>query len=383
MKCPKCGFVSYPGIPQCKKCGHSFFPAKPKEETPQTVGLFSSPPSPPAEAAQSLHSLPGPPSPAQEEPSPPATPPPAQTSSPARSGATAFGEVARPGAAARPLQEELSERVEDFRRRRARLRGDVDPNANLEFDFQGEPGTEATTALDSKVIEFPQRGTDLDVFLEKSDLTEAARPGVDSLSLDQPARHGSFGAALVDAGDYGLETETAPSRPVEIVLDSQPLIEETEGSVSPQGLSLAPLSRRFLGGLVDALVLMVAAGLFALIFWRAGGRLSAQPLNLVVVAFIVVVFIMSYFGIFTALTSTTPGLLWVGIEVRSQNGAIPTTKQAFWRAFGYLVSISALMLGFVWALVDSDGLTWHDRMSDTFLTDADIAVDSRQSTVDS
>ena len=310
------------------------------------------------------------------------TPPPAQTSSPARSGATAFGEVARPGAAARPLQEELNERVEDFRRRRARLRGNVDPNANLEFDFQGEPGTEAATALDSKVIEFPQRGTDLDVILEKPDFTEAARPAVDSLSLDQPAGHGSFGAALVDAGDYGLETETALARPVEIVLDSQPLVEETEGSVHPPGLSLAPLSRRFLGGLVDALVLMVAAGLFALIFWRAGGRLSAQPLNLVVVAFLVVVFIMSYFGIFTALTSTTPGLLWVGIEVRSQNGAIPTAKQAFWRAFGYLVSISALMLGFVWALVDSDGLTWHDRMSDTFLTEGESGVENPISDVE-
>ena len=121
---------------------------------------------------------------------------------------------------------------------------------------------------------------------------------------------------------------------------------------------------------------MVAAGLFALIFWRAGGHLSAQPLNLVVVAFIVVVFIMAYFGIFTALTSTTPGLLWVGIEVRSQNGDFPTAKQAFWRAFGYLVSISALMLGFVWALVDSDGLTWHDRMSDTFLTEGESGVDN-------
>jgi hypothetical protein len=46
-------------------------------------------------------------------------------------------------------------------------------------------------------------------------------------------------------------------------------------------------------------------------------------------------------------------------------------RQSFWRAFGYLVSASAFFLGFVWALVDSEGLTWHDRMSDTFLASTD------------
>jgi uncharacterized RDD family membrane protein YckC len=32
------------------------------------------------------------------------------------------------------------------------------------------------------------------------------------------------------------------------------------------------------------------------------------------------------------------------------------------------MSISALMIGFLWALVDGEGLTWHDRISGTFLT---------------
>jgi hypothetical protein len=33
-----------------------------------------------------------------------------------------------------------------------------------------------------------------------------------------------------------------------------------------------------------------------------------------------------------------------------------------------MVSLSALMLGFIWAVVDSDGLTWHDHMSATAIT---------------
>jgi len=269
---------------------------------------------------------------------------------------------------ARPLQAELSQRVEDFRRRRARMKGLGDMPDNLEFDFQSERQTAAEPDPDSRLIEFPQPAA-FDAILEKPEVPPTADTAMDSLSLHHPAAIGALDDAPFDSGDYELETDLTPPRPVEIVLDSQPLAEETEESAQISRLPLAPLSRRFLGGLVDALVLVVAAALFALIFWRAGGHLSPQPFNVVVFAFIAVVFIMGYFGAFTALTATTPGLLWMGIEVRGQTGGLPTPQQAFWRAFGYLVSISALMLGFVWALVDSEGLTWHDRMSDTYLTE--------------
>jgi hypothetical protein len=33
------------------------------------------------------------------------------------------------------------------------------------------------------------------------------------------------------------------------------------------------------------------------------------------------------------------------------------------------------MLGFIWACVDSDGLTWHDRMSGTVITQESNADD--------
>lgn len=278
-------------------------------------------------------------------------------------------EASRQGVAAGPLQAELSQRVEDFRRRRARMKGRTDMDDNLEFDFQSERQTAAEKTPDSNVVEFPQPGAALDVLLEKPEVLQTAGLAMDSLSLYRPADFGAVDAAPFDSPGYELETDPTPARPVEIVLDSHPLVEEAGGPAHMSRLALAPLSRRFLGGLVDALVLVVAAALFALIFWRAGGHLSPQPLNVVVFAFIAVVFILGYFGAFTALTATTPGLLWVGIEVRSQTGGLPSPQQAFWRAFGYLVSISALMLGFIWALVDSDGLTWHDRMSETYLTE--------------
>jgi len=67
----------------------------------------------------------------------------------------------------------------------------------------------------------------------------------------------------------------------------------------------------------------------------------------------------------------------MGLEVRTLDGASPTATDSVLRAVGYLVSTSALMLGFVWALVDSDGLTWHDRMSGTCVTERDWEAEPR------
>jgi uncharacterized RDD family membrane protein YckC len=71
---------------------------------------------------------------------------------------------------------------------------------------------------------------------------------------------------------------------------------------------------------------------------------------------------------FTALAFSTPGQSIVGIEARNMEGWPPDRRESLLRAFGYLVSLSAFMLGFFWALVDSESLTWHDRISGTFLT---------------
>jgi uncharacterized RDD family membrane protein YckC len=281
----------------------------------------------------------------------------------------------------RPWREELSDRVEDFRRRRARLRGDLDPGANLEFDFKGEEHAPPAGKVEADVIELPPRETSFDIELERQARRQADVPALDSVPLDDREVERIQDAAAVDAGEIPLAPMAVQPEPVEIVMDSPPLAEMAEAR--PSALPMAPIGRRFLAGMLDALVLLVAGGLFALIFWRAGGRLSPQLLNFCIVGFIAAFFIMAYFGLFTALTSTTPGLLWLGIEVRSLDGTFPLPTQAFWRAFGYLVSAGALMLGFVWALVDSDGLTWHDRMSGTFLGVADTAVESQKSTVES
>ena len=383
MKCPKCGFVSYPGLTHCKKCGHSFSLPKPRIE----AGKDSSPapssaepraeiPPPAGEAPPPTHVLPplispaltAPESPgwredAEAELGPPIIVPPPPASEPVR-----------------PWREELSERVENFRRRRARLKGGFDPNMSLELDFPHASGDKHEAPLESGEAELEKRESELDFELNHSRAADDFALPLDALILEgREERSGILQQAESEfADELPMPAQTAP---VEIVLDSPPAPGEEPREGAATSLRLAPLGRRFLGGVLDAAVLLVSAGLFVLIYWRAGGRLTPHPLNLAVAGFIGVLISLAYFGVFTFLTSTTPGLLWVGIEVRNLQGNPPTARQACWRAFGYLVSTSALLLGFVWALVDSEGLTWHDRMSDTYLVSVEGMEATRQSTV--
>ncbi len=345
VKCPKCGFVNYPGAVQCKKCGHSFALLAPKEKSSGLLTLFSGlpPPAPPTAT-----------SPAAPSKRPTSSEPP-----------RAHARPAQPPIPTTPWREELAFRVDNFRRRRARLKqsGDAEPSLNFEEagELEGAPDIDAELSM-------PPTAGELDGSLAVSTV-----PQIDGHLVEPHPLEKAVGgmrmltAAAVEAGELTIDHPALEAEPVEILVEpAAPPVVAPE--VVPLGLPVATLGRRFLAGVADTLVLLAAAALFALVFWRAGGSLSRQPLNFLVLALTAGFFIFVYFGIFTALTATTPGLLWMGLEVRNFEGEFPTARESFWRAFGYLISITGLLLGFIWTLVDSERLSWHDRISNTFLT---------------
>lgn len=261
--------------------------------------------------------------------------------------------------------------MENFRRRRARLLESFDPNINPSFDF--EQAGESETEVGARVMGFPRAEGSVDVALGAGREPEGEPPVLDSLPLETTGGGlRVLTSAAVEAGELNLEHGIVEAEPLEIVLESSPTRAESAAlEAAPLLLPVASLGRRFLAGIADTLVLTVGAGLFALIFWRAGGHVTPQPLNIAVLGLIALLIFLVYFGLFTALTSSTPGLLWMGLEVRNFDGGAPSARESCWRAFGYLVSTAALLLGFVWSLVDSDGLSWHDRMSGTFIATAE------------
>jgi uncharacterized RDD family membrane protein YckC len=254
------------------------------------------------------------------------------------------------------------------------LRGDFDPSTTLDLEFDsdatGSP-EEIAALIGGQVVEFSVRNLERDTF---SDLS-TERPVLAESVPQVPALGGLrvLSGAAVQAGETTLGGLQPAPEPVEIILDSGPSAQQ----VSPHlaNASIHPLDlmgRRFAAGLADATVLLAGLGLFAAIFWFARpqtGTISDKPVNLIALGVIAVFFMMFYFGSSVAFMSSTPGLAWVGLEIRNLDGEVPSLRESWWRAFGYLVSASALFLGFVWALLDSDGLTWHDLMSGTFVTE--------------
>jgi len=74
-----------------------------------------------------------------------------------------------------------------------------------------------------------------------------------------------------------------------------------------------------------------------------------------------------YFLLFMMTTSQTPGMKIKRLVAVTREGAALDPRSASLRGLGYFISIAPLMLGFIWALVDPEHLTWADKVSGTFL----------------
>ena len=401
VKCPQCGFFSYRGLTRCSKCGANLAPAASPTPAPTATppavaggptrhegaaapGSTALPsdrvqqgPGKEAPRAASSGTIDSPQSQDLNAPTPRARPRPVSenldfefvSERPAQS-------KANPAQAPDPeaWRQELSDRVSSFRQRRAQLRNEPgEEEENLDFEFGRTETSGEWEPEVERVVEFPTNAGSIDA--------EIAALG----PVDDPRRHSDAAAAeegdeqrfeipdspRTRADDFAFEPASSPENLLEIVLGPPEAgVSAAASSTELEAYAVAPMRSRCLAGLADGLVLLSAGGIFAVIFKFAGGRFTPVPLNLAVLGVIACVVVGAYFGLFTTLAFSTPGQAWLGMEVRNLDGRPPELRESLLRAFGYLVSLSAFMIGFLWALVDSDSLTWHDRISGTFLTPA-------------
>jgi uncharacterized RDD family membrane protein YckC len=124
-------------------------------------------------------------------------------------------------------------------------------------------------------------------------------------------------------------------------------------------------------GLVDALVLLTSfAGILGL-FAAFGGRLAPVRTDAFICGSIGLLLYLQYFTLFTIMGGATPGMMVTGLRVIGFDGTAPQPRQLILRSLGYLISGGMGMLGFLWAFWDEDHLTWHDRISQTYLVSAE------------
>ncbi len=74
-----------------------------------------------------------------------------------------------------------------------------------------------------------------------------------------------------------------------------------------------------------------------------------------------------YFFLFMLSCSQTPGMKAYRLVVVTRDDEPLDPRGSCLRGFGYLISILPVMLGFLWAVIDPEHLTWADKVSGTFV----------------
>jgi uncharacterized RDD family membrane protein YckC len=138
---------------------------------------------------------------------------------------------------------------------------------------------------------------------------------------------------------------------------------------------VASIEERRIAGLIDGACLLFAYGGFLALFGSLGGTFTISKLSAAVCVATFVIVYLQYFALFTVFGGTTPGMMLRGLHVVSLGGEAPTPRQMLLRSLGYMLSAGSLFMGFLWSIWDEDSLTWHDRLSRTYLAPAPTFAD--------
>ena len=234
---------------------------------------------------------------------------------------------------------ELAERCKAYRTRRGRVSGN-DLQAHFSFkDTPVESGPAPSIAIEE---ETPHK--------EEFSFT---------IAIGKPAK-----ANLCEELPMEIDVSSRPN----VNGRAQKLLTQPEANAQPGLYPVASFDDRRLAGLIDFFCLAFAYGGFLGLFGSLGGHFTVSKLSAAVCVATFAVVYMQYFALFTIFGGTTPGMMMRGLQVVSFSGDLPTPRQMMLRSVGYLFSAGTFFLGFLWAMWDSDELTWHDRLSRTYLS---------------
>ena len=132
-------------------------------------------------------------------------------------------------------------------------------------------------------------------------------------------------------------------------------------------LKPAPLSRRILAGVTDALVVTAAFAGFAYIFFRITALVPPLRQGLSVGAALLAAFWSAYQYLLLVHSGSTPGLKLARLELSRFDGRPVPRRLRRWRVLASVLSGLSLALGYVWCFMDEDELCWHDRITHTYM----------------
>jgi uncharacterized RDD family membrane protein YckC len=156
------------------------------------------------------------------------------------------------------------------------------------------------------------------------------------------------------------------------ISQDQPVLDFEEAELSPSftfpEYQRTLLSSRFVADAIDlGLILLAYIPFIVLTYMQmpVGARFDKAVIGIYAAGFLLLTGV--YFLLFMLSASQTPGMKMRQLVAVSREGNPLEPTTACMRGVGYLISIVPLMLGFVWAVIDPEHLTWADKVSGTFL----------------
>ncbi len=162
--------------------------------------------------------------------------------------------------------------------------------------------------------------------------------------------------------------ESLPAPPAlgGMLIDSVPA-EAAEKRPRVQLPASAPIVRRGLAFMVDCLILGAAEALVAAIFVQLNPVHVALPLMEVAALVIAALLWAGYGFLFLVYTASTPGLRVARLRLTSWDGSATDRRIRRWRVLASFLSALSAGLGYLWSVLDPEGLCWHDRITHTQL----------------
>ena len=138
----------------------------------------------------------------------------------------------------------------------------------------------------------------------------------------------------------------------------------------------ASIVRRALAAFVDGIVLATALAAFGAIFLRLNAVPELlRPLPMLAGAFAVIAVLLwaAYEFLFIVYTGSTPGLRAARLRLAGFDGSPLHRRLRRWRVLASFLSAFSAGLGYLWCVLDQDGLCWHDRITRTHVQSSEHA----------
>jgi len=143
----------------------------------------------------------------------------------------------------------------------------------------------------------------------------------------------------------------------------------------------ASIARRALAAVVDGAVLGAAVAAMAAIFLRFNPSLNPfrEPITPIsgltisgleiagALGGVAVLLWAAYEFLLVVYTGSTPGLRAAGLQLVAFDGSPLNRRSRRWRVLASFLSAFSAGLGYLWCVLDPNGLCWHDRITHTYV----------------